>query len=133
MRQLLYVSVATRLCDEEDLSAILKRSIDNNTIDSVTGVLWSDRRRFIQVLEGPTASVLEIYRRIANDHRHYDLVVVHNDLVAEREFGSWAMSYRRSYESESEYRAKIERLFARSHGLIRSQFRDFIGDPSTLG
>ncbi len=127
MRQLVYVSIADRVFTEDELSEILIPSRHNNALDGVSGLLWSDGKRFVQVLEGPAASVREIFDRIQRDHRHHDLVVVGDRLVDRREFGDWAMCFRRSFESDNEYDVKVERLVARIPEQARSKVAGLIG------
>lgn len=127
LRQLLYVSVATHQCDEDDLAAILRASRDLNVMYSVTGILWSDGQRFIQALEGPIASVEETYARILTDKRHHSLLVIYDHLVEKRDFGSWSMCHRRSYETDDEYDQKIKRALAAAPGPVRATIHAFIG------
>ena len=87
LQQLVYTSTAHQHCDEDALAAILRSSRDNNVLYSVTGILWSDGERFIQVLEGPAESVHETYDRIITDERHHGMVVVHDQLAGRRDFG----------------------------------------------
>ena len=130
LRQLLYVSVATRSCDEDALEAILRSSRNNNALYDVTGVLWSDGDCFIQVLEGPIASVEETYGRILVDDRHHSLALVYDHLVAKREFGSWSMCHRHSYETDDDYDRKIRRALAAAPDLARAALIAFIGSAS---
>ncbi len=127
VRQLLYISIATRPCDEDDLAALLRRSRDNNVMYSVTGILWSDGERFIQVLEGPLASVEETYARILIDERHHSLAIVYDHLVEKRDFGSWSMCHRRSYETDDDYDQKIRRALAAAPSPVRATLDAFIG------
>jgi len=132
VRQLLYISIATRPCDEDDLAAILRTSRDYNVLYSVTGILWSDGERFIQVLEGPFASVEETYARILIDKRHHSLALVYDHLVEKRDFGSWSMCHRRSYETDDEYDHKIRRALDAAPIPVRATLNAFIGgEPAT--
>ena len=126
VRQLLYISIATCPCDEDDLAAILRRSRDNNVLYSVTGILWSDGERFIQVLEGPLASVGETYARILIDERHHSLAIIYDQLVEKRDFGSWSMCHRRSYETDDDYDQKIRRALAAAPSPVRATLDAFI-------
>ncbi len=130
VRQLLYISIAARPCDEDDLAAILRASRDNNVLYSVTGILWSDGERFIQALEGPIASVEETYARILIDKRHHSLAIVYDHMVAMRDFGSWSMCHRRSYETDDEYDMKIRRVLDAAPSPVRATLRAFIGEPA---
>ena len=131
LRQLLYISRATRPCGEDNLAAILRTSRDNNVLYRVTGILWSDGERFIQALEGPFASVEETYARILVDERHHRLAIVYDHLVEKRDFGSWSMCHRRSYESDDEYDQKIRRALAAAPSHVRALLDAFITSETT--
>jgi len=107
MRQLLYTSIALHRLDEDCLTAIHRSSQDNNVLYSVTGILWSDGERFIQAIEGPSASVRETYKRIEDDDRHRNLSITRDQLVENRDFHSWSMCHRRSYETNDDYDRKM--------------------------
>ena len=94
MRQLLYISTVHRaVAATIDPATILAASRRNNARDRITGLLFFNGKRFLQVLEGEEAIVDTTFRRIQQDDRHYGLVVLSNREVAVREFGEWAMAY----------------------------------------
>lgn len=92
MRQLLYVSSSTKTPVGEALSTILVQSRRNNAIGGLTGLLWTDGSRFLQVLEGDHNAVERAFDRIAADPRHKAVVVLHDRVVQERTFGRWSMA-----------------------------------------
>ena len=130
LRRLIYTSTATRTCDDDCLADILRSSRDNNVLYSVSGILWSDGDRFIQVLEGPSVSVQETYDRIVIDERHDRLVIIYDQIVETRDFGSWSMCSRRSYETEDEYDRKIARALASVSSAVRVSLHSFIGSDT---
>lgn len=91
MRQIIYASVAR---DAKDLHGILEQSRHNNALDGITGLLWSDGRRYVQVLEGPEESVGPTFDRIGRDPRHHSIEVLTDRRVDGREFGYWSMAHR---------------------------------------
>lgn len=93
MLQLLYVSSAPS-GQSPDVAAILARSVANNRRDRITGLLYTDGKRFLQVLEGPQDTVEQTFARIAADPRHRAVVVLTRRTIAAREFGEWAMAQR---------------------------------------
>ena len=127
LRQLLYVSIASRPHDEDALDGVLRSSRDNNVLYGVTGILWSDGERFIQALEGPFASVEETYARILVDERHHSLAIIYDHVVEKREFGSWLMCHRRSYETDDEYDEKVRRALSVAPSPVRATILSFVG------
>lgn len=122
MRQILYVSTSTVPGDGADLTSILEQSRHNNAIDGITGLLWSDGRRFMQAFEGPQESVRSTWSRIQADDRHHDITILRDALVGVREFGTWTMAHRRSGEPGEVYDAKIRRLLERASPEVRQPF-----------
>jgi hypothetical protein len=89
--RLMYASRATEPLRPEALTAILKKSTQNNPAVGVTGVLCFSGEIFLQVLEGGRSQVSALYNRIAQDPRHKDVVLLSYDEISERSFAGWAM------------------------------------------
>ena len=93
MYQITYISTARSGTTESDVAAILDASRRNNRRDGVTGLLASDGKRFLQVLEGGEAAVEKAYARIKADPRHRAAVILSSKSVSERQFGAWDMAF----------------------------------------
>jgi Sensors of blue-light using FAD len=89
--RLMYASRAADTVRPETLSAILKKSTQNNPGVGVTGVLCFSGSIFLQVLEGGRLHVSKLYNRIAQDPRHTDVVLLSYDEIEERSFAGWSM------------------------------------------
>lgn len=89
--RLMYASRATEPVRPETLTAILKKSTQNNPGAGVTGVLCFSGAIFLQVLEGGRSQVSKLYNRIAQDPRHTDVVLLSYDEIDERSFAGWSM------------------------------------------
>ena len=92
-----YESVA--LCDPSQEILSIARSAERwNREEGCSGLLFYDASTFFQVLEGPDASVKDVYSRIALDRRHrilgYTEVGVKSRLVADH----LAMGYVSNFE-----------------------------------
>lgn len=73
---------------------MLRSSMKNNECDSITGLLLCDGYQFLQVLEGEDKSVDACWERIRRDSRHFDIVVLEDEPIAEKQFGHWDMNCR---------------------------------------
>lgn len=102
-----------------DVEDILQKSRHNNAVDGITGLLWHGDGRFLQVLEGPEASVSETYRRIAADPRHHDLMVWSDRTVETRQFGYWSME---RGDSDTAVSARLARRLADAPEAVRAAF-----------
>jgi Sensors of blue-light using FAD len=76
-----------------DLKQILATAIANNSAIGVTGGLVFNRKYFLQVLEGDSAAVNQVFAAITKDPRHAKIVVVEIKPAQERLFGKWSMGY----------------------------------------
>lgn len=106
MYHLIYVSQAAQPMSEEDLTAILKKSRDYNTEDTISGLLIykftpsENRANFMQLLEGPEDKVLAAFARIEADKRHHTKVVLEQGEISERNFPDWSMGFRNADASD---------------------------------
>ena len=55
---------------------------------------------FVQVLEGDEVAIDETYARICVDPLHRDIHLLHREHIAEREFPTWSMGFRKLSKSE---------------------------------
>lgn len=126
MRQILYVSKSTALLGQSALDAILLRSRHNNALDGVTGLLWSDGERFVQVIEGDERAVGDAMDRIRADDRHQDIAVLRDRQIVERQFGDWTMALRRSGAAADQYDERIRRALAEASEADRTVFASLV-------
>lgn len=99
MLQIGYFSTATGAQDAETVHEILVSARRANRRDSITGLLVAGGGRYLQVIEGPRASVEALYGRIVQDRRHLAVATFLTRQIARRSFGSWSMAYRRQTAS----------------------------------
>lgn len=92
MRQLLYVSDSLIGFDQEALDALLIQARNNNAIDDITGLLWTDGRMFAQVIEGEETAIGNLLAKLKRDPRHKNLTVIDDVDVMQRHFGDWFMA-----------------------------------------
>lgn len=121
MLQLVYISSARNAPDVEAILAVSRR---NNARDSITGLLYSDAVRFLQVLEGPEDKVEAAFARIQQDPRHRAIVALSRRYVDTREFGMWQMAHRTPGDGEA-FIGKLEQLLARADKNVRATFESF--------
>ena len=94
MYQLIYVSRVARQVRFADVEAIAAAAAERNARNDISGLLLYMPSHFVQVLEGPSASVEHTFQRILRDERHQDVRVVVQGPVPARRFGAWAMTAR---------------------------------------
>lgn len=126
MRQIVYVSLSAVQGDKADLLGILEQSRHNNAIDGVNGLLWSNGRSFVQVIEGPRASIDATFARIFADERHHTLTVLSDRRIVTREFGDWNMVQRHKNDPADICEGHIRRLLIDASDGVRKQIETLI-------
>ena len=126
VRQIVYVSLSSVPGDAADLAGILTQSRHNNAIDGITGLLWSDGISFLQVLEGPRASVEPCFSRIVQDTRHHFIKVLSDSRITAHQFGGWNMVHRRAGDRADLHDAQMNRLLNNASHSVRAQFSTLV-------
>ncbi len=91
--RLMYASRAAANLDNEEVSAILRKSRTTNAREGLTGALClcNSGRLFVQVLEGGRGAVSKRYNRIVADPRHTEVTLLKFEEIGERRFAGWSM------------------------------------------
>ncbi|CAN5262544.1 hypothetical protein BH09PSE1_BH09PSE1_02720 [soil metagenome] len=93
-QQLVYVSRSTiPLMSPLDVADILEQSARNNALYRTTGALTYCGDRFLQLIEGPPASLGGLMPALRADPRHSDIDVLGHVTVRERLFPEWTMIF----------------------------------------
>jgi len=90
MRQLIYRSQPFGF-DNLMLAGILTVARRNNPRHDITGALICRHDLYLQLIEGPAASIEALYARISVDDRHTDVQLLLTEDVSARMFPTWAM------------------------------------------
>ncbi len=123
--QLIYLSSVNPKTGGVDPAPILVISRRNNARDGVTGMIYSDGARFLQVLEGPAPAVEGALRRIARDTRHTGLFVLSRREIHRREFGEREMAHCVPGEEADGFFDRVGRIVARASEDARATFQGF--------
>lgn len=125
MLQLLYISSARRNA-LVDLDQLLEQARFNNAREEITGLLYTDGKRFLQALEGPKTAVEDTFLRIIADPRHHALVLLSRREITRREFGDWSMARRSFTEAQDGFSARIAELCRDADPSIQGTFAGLI-------
>ena len=74
------------------INHILQTARSNNSRKEVTGALLYSSGYFAQVLEGPKASIEQVFESIQRDQRHKDVTVLECSGIHLRDFAEWSMA-----------------------------------------
>lgn len=76
-----------------EIQRLLEQSRDRNAQLGITGALLFNEGRFVQILEGDEASVMEVVESIRRDSRHTDIDMLPPRIMPERSFADWSMAF----------------------------------------
>ncbi len=76
LKRIRYISEFSHALGPDELRQVAADSARNNNRDQITGLLISAGKLFFQLLEGPPAAVDECYRRIKEDPRHTNVLLL---------------------------------------------------------
>ena len=93
LTELVYSSRTPEPMTDAQVQALLEHSREKNTREGVTGLLCYDGKSFLQIIEGESGTILELFHLIRNDPRHTDIEILHDGEVEQRAFDSWKMAY----------------------------------------
>lgn len=93
LERLVYESKATGSTGSlTNLATILAESQRNNDRDGLTGVLAAHGERYVQVIEGPPATLDNLLKRLNGDRRHREVSIIGREPISARRFGNWTMA-----------------------------------------
>lgn len=75
----------------KDFSDILTTARSRNPAHQITGVLFYDQGKFIQILEGEKQSIHKLLSKIEQDARHTNVTVLMDEPITKRELLTWNM------------------------------------------
>jgi len=129
MYYLIYVSSATELLEEAQLTEILKVSRKKNLEDGITGILIYMNGSIIQLLEGEEETVNQAYNRISGDSRHTGIIKIKDGTTEDRMFPDWSMGFRSI--SVEEYENLVGYKNTRAYNF-RKSFENISDHPAML-
>jgi len=93
LERLVYVSTAANRHDLTGQAAMIAdQSATRNHENGIGGALVAHDGHFVQALEGERPALDRLLKRLEDDPRHYDLVLVDRWRVDERLFEGWALA-----------------------------------------
>ena len=109
--------------DESLLHDILSSARRNNQRDQITGMLLYCNGRFLQILEGSKDAVSRTFDRIREDNRHHGVFKLDELVVAERQFGNWAMGFEKLNDAAIVESTELGTLFQAQNDAIAHRVR----------
>ena len=102
MIQLTYTSMAAPLLVTHDIKRILEIAKKFNSENKITGCLLYYKHRFLQILEGEEEIIEELYAKIKQDKKHFNVNLLHINEINERIFPKWSMAFKELNKNQIE-------------------------------
>lgn len=122
--QLAYLSRAAEPFEEQELFQLIDHSQRNNKARGLSGMLVYNSGYFLQLLEGPEATVESLMETIGRDPRHVEIKRVFERHTSQRIFGSWYMAYKNLSTFNPLLRQRVEDLITQLAGKSRVESAD---------
>lgn len=126
LRQIVYQSRVDPAAPPADLAQILRTAQQLNALDGITGLLYADGARFLQVIEGPEESIALTYARIVADDRHGHILKLVDRAIEAREFGDWTMADRSDRRERDLFDIRMKGALAEASPETRRWFDEMV-------
>jgi hypothetical protein len=94
MRSLTFFSTATAAMTEDEFAVLGRECAEHESHVGVTGMLLHKNGDFLQVIEGSSSVIRDMYARIAADRRHTNIRNVSERTISSREFDGAAVGFK---------------------------------------
>ncbi|WP_378182885.1 BLUF domain-containing protein [Aquimarina sp. SS2-1] len=93
-RTISYVSTAAPSLTNSDLSTLFEYVKENNNSRNITGILMYSDGNFFQVLEGENELIHDLFVKILEDSRHYNVIKIFDREIANCSFSKYHSSFK---------------------------------------
>lgn len=91
--EIVYSSITPEPMSLDSVRKLLEHARKNNAQTGVTGLLCYDNKHFLQIIEGETDVIMDLFHSIQSDARHEGIRILHEGDIEERAFSDWKMAY----------------------------------------
>lgn len=91
--ELIYISEVAPATTIANIAEVLVEARTKNAARGISGVLIFDGNRFMQLFEGESNTVMQLFRRIEQDTRHINVRWLHDAVIEQRQFASFQSGY----------------------------------------
>ena len=87
-----YVSTAAPNLSKKDIDDLLRTTEKKNNKKDFTGIFLFSKGNFLQILEGEKEHVQELFSKIKEDPRHYDVLIIFQEETGHGKFDRYTSS-----------------------------------------
>ncbi|MHA6279369.1 BLUF domain-containing protein [Salinimicrobium sp. CAU 1759] len=126
-----YVSNADNSLTTKEIEELLRFCEDNNIRNDIQGVLLYSEGNFFQVLEGEKEKVVDLWKRIQKDQRHYGIIAIIDRDIQKGSYDNYTATIipeGQKYEPElpPEYIKPLQGMSSDMQAVIKRMMRNFI-------
>lgn len=93
LTRLIYASRASQRLQHDEVMGLLDQARTANVNRGITGVLYFNRRYFLQLIEGEREEINRLFRSLIADPRHELVTILDYEEIDHREFSQWSMGF----------------------------------------
>jgi hypothetical protein len=93
LTQIVYLSTPSKALTQDELKNLLEKSRKKNQSAGITGMLLYIDNSFLQVIEGPTQAVENLFAKINAHPRHVRIAVLNRKKIKSPDFSDWSMGF----------------------------------------
>ena len=125
--RLIYRSISEeRMFQSEFLSRLENQAANNNRRLGIYGILVASQGRFLQLLEGPSKLVNQIFIKITHDKRHHDIELISYEEIVKPIFIDWSMRILNLDHVSSDVRTLLEKKYPLSENQVQFPENEFL-------
>ena len=110
--RLIYKSIASEeTLQSKQLSKLANEAASNNRRMGLHGILVLSDDKFLQLLEGPSKFVNELFCKITRDSRHHQVELVSFESVVQPEFTDWSMNLLELDKIDASVRSLLQKKY----------------------
>lgn len=118
--RLIYRSIIdSNSLNERSLANLENQAAINNRRFGICGLLLLSGDRFLQVLEGTSKFVNQVYCKVIQDKRHHDINLISYEGIVKPEFIEWDMKL---VNLES-FDKQVQKLFFEKYPIVNNLFK----------
>lgn len=126
-----YVSNADNSLTTKEIEELLRFCEDNNIQNDIQGVLLYSEGNFFQVLEGEKEKVVDLWKRIQKDQRHYGIIAIIDRDIQKGSYDNYTATIipeGQKYEPKlpPEYIKPLQGMSSDMQAVIKRMMRNFI-------
>lgn len=93
LSSIIYISSATTLVLQSDIDFLLQNAVQRNLNNGISGILIHKDQSFLQIIEGDTTKIKNLYTKIENDRRHHHIFKLRETNIMQRIFKGYRSSF----------------------------------------